>query len=535
MLKWIFVYLIAVSTTSFIFADNSNEYNSIFKRLFKSNPKIVFTKIEGVLTIDNVFEKNIELLVSSRSNNFKINSVQLLQSLKKKIDAKTFDEIKAIVSTSLYIKPNILSKFGITFLLNRQSKIINMTIPYTFKKSSDISLTTYNSGPIGSKKITKSSFSGYINSTFNQSYNKTQSQKNGFTPLLGSFNSFSKLFDLGLVTESRFDESGFQFNSVYTFYESYSNNIVVNLGDLSNKTIGSQTPFQMKMLSINSLNLRLNSDRTPLLDHKLPIELEFSAALKIFINDVQKTFIRLPAGFFTLTNLPLDQGNNQIRIEITYDDGTKSEINETLFQEYSNILSNSYGFFAGTPDDSSLDIPYILGGNLSFKTTSLSKLILYSQYSPEQALVGSQFESINSVGIYKLNSDLSKLNNSVGLNISAMFYPRDKTFLSTFMRNIKASLSSKDYSTFGESSLNETTALSLEAVSSIYFYPYITNNLSFEYYRSDNIDKFTIESSLYTHILSTFLPFSPSVIVSTSYDNSLSYNAKLIVKPSFFN
>ena len=84
MLKWIFVYLIAVSTTSFIFADNSNEYNSIFKRLFKSNPKIVFTKIEGVLTIDNVFEKNIELLVSSRSNNFKINSVQLLQSLKKK-------------------------------------------------------------------------------------------------------------------------------------------------------------------------------------------------------------------------------------------------------------------------------------------------------------------------------------------------------------------------------------------------------------------------------------------------------------------
>ncbi|GAM58959.1 hypothetical protein JCM19231_536 [Vibrio ishigakensis] len=126
------------------------------------------------------------------------------------------------------------------------------------------------------------------------------------------------------------------------------------------------------------------------------IYLRESANVYIYINDIYFTDIRLPPGRYQLEDLPLDQGSNDIRIEIRYQSGEREVINYSQFFNTRLLRSgiSDFSLYAGVASnivdtDYEYDTEqYVAQGYYEYGLTNHLTIGLNGAYHPEGQIVG---------------------------------------------------------------------------------------------------------------------------------------------------
>ncbi|GEA50710.1 hypothetical protein VIN01S_15140 [Vibrio inusitatus NBRC 102082] len=104
-----------------------------------------------------------------------------------------------------------------------------------------------------------------------------------------------------------------------------------SVGDLSSSVTGHMPSLNLGGIAIERLWSRLQPDRNIQNGGAQSIYLRESANVYIYINNIYFTDLRLRPGRYDIEDLPLDQGSNDIRIEIEYQSGQREVINYSQF------------------------------------------------------------------------------------------------------------------------------------------------------------------------------------------------------------
>lgn len=102
-------------------------------------------------------------------------------------------------------------------------------------------------------------------------------------------------------------------------------------GDVTSITTGHQPSLNLGGVAVERLWSSLQPDRNIQNGGSQVIYLRESAQVFIYINDVYFTDVRLTPGRYQIDDLPLSDGNNDIRIEIRYQSGQREVINYSQF------------------------------------------------------------------------------------------------------------------------------------------------------------------------------------------------------------
>lgn len=169
-----------------------------------------------------------------------------------------------------------------------------------------------------------------------------------------------------------------------------------SLGDVSTLTSGHIPSVNLGGLAIERLWSSLQPERNIQNGGSQSIYLRESANVYIYINDIYFTDLRLSPGRYQLEDLPLDQGSNDIRIEIQYQSGQREVINYSQFFNtrllrrgisdfslyvgaISNIVDTEYEY-----DDEQ----YVAQGFYEYGLTDHLTVGLNSAYHPDGQIIG---------------------------------------------------------------------------------------------------------------------------------------------------
>ena len=335
-----------------------------------------------------------------------VNVVQIAQSTEKLINADTLAALRDF--SEEYITVEQLGRIGINATFNAAEQSINLVIAETAAAEFLLSFGSkyepaqYSESAFWTMQNTLNASTDY--SLFNDS--NTENTQTWLGEWLLKSN-------IGGVRGANIDISGFvtggnDINSdVYRgearlFFDEPNTPFRLTFGDVTQASAGHLPSTPLGGLAFERLYQDLQPTRNIQNGGTQPLVLNESADVEIYINDVFLTEIRLPPGRYTLDDLPLVSGTNDVRLDISYQSGRTDTIVYSQFFN-SRLLRegiSDFGFYSGltsTIEDNNFkydDEQWVTSGYYDYGISDTLTIGVNGLYHPE----GQQLGMIATVG-----------------------------------------------------------------------------------------------------------------------------------------
>ncbi|GEA60845.1 fimbria/pilus outer membrane usher protein [Vibrio comitans] len=187
-------------------------------------------------------------------------------------------------------------------------------------------------------------------------------------------------------------------------------------GDIQSLSIGHQPSLTLGGVAFERLYGSLQPTRNIQNGGTQSVQLSESARVIVYINDSYIDEIRLPPGRYQLDNLPLSNGDNDIRLEINYQSGRRETLNYSQFYNMRLLKAglSDFGLYAGVDSDVQERVyhydteQYMLQGYYEYGFTGDLTMGLNGTYHPLGQIVG--LTAIGSTQLGNIGGRLSALN-----------------------------------------------------------------------------------------------------------------------------
>ncbi|MFV8408663.1 fimbria/pilus outer membrane usher protein [Vibrio owensii] len=329
-----------------------------------------------------------------------INVEQLAQSVEKLINGETLTALRDF--SGEYITVEQLERLGINATFDSSEQSINLVIDESAAAEFLLSF--------GSKyepaQYSESAF-WTMQNTLNASTDYTLFSDSNAEDTQTWLGEWLVRANIGGVRGANIDVSGFVTggndvdSDVYRgearlFFDEPSTPWRLTFGDVTQTSAGHLPSTPMGGVAFERLYQDLQPTRNIQNGGTQPLVLNESADVEIYINDIFLTEIRLPPGRYTLDDLPLVSGTNDVRLDISYQSGRTDTIVYSQFFN-SRLLRegiSDFGFYSGlasTIDDNNFkydDEQWITSGYYDYGISDTLTLGVNGLYHPEGQQLG---------------------------------------------------------------------------------------------------------------------------------------------------
>ncbi|MCX2788823.1 fimbria/pilus outer membrane usher protein [Vibrio sp. Sgm 5] len=329
-----------------------------------------------------------------------INVEQLTQATEQLVNAGTLDALRNLPDE--YVTVEQLKQMGIAAEFNSSDQSINLVIDES--AAADFLLS------FGSKyepaQYSESAF-WTMQNTFNASTDYTLFSDSDSENTQTWLGEWLVKANIGGVRGANIDVSGFITDGddidsdVYRgearlFFDEPSTPWRLTFGDVTQTSAGHLPSTPLGGVAFERLYQDLQPTRNIQNGGTQPLVLNESADVEIYINDIFLTEIRLPPGRYTLDDLPLVSGTNDVRLDISYQSGRTDTIVYSQFFN-SRLLRegiSDFGFYSGlisTIEDNNFkydDEQWVTSGYYDYGISDTLTLGVNGLYHPDGQQLG---------------------------------------------------------------------------------------------------------------------------------------------------
>ncbi|PAW12163.1 pilus assembly protein PapC [Vibrio sp. V1B] len=329
-----------------------------------------------------------------------INVEQLTQATEQLVNAGTLDALRNLPDE--YVTVEQLKQMGIAAEFNSSDQSINLVIDES--AAADFLLS------FGSKyepaQYSESAF-WTMQNTFNASTDYTLFSDSDSENTQTWLGEWLVKANIGGVRGANIDVSGFITggddidSDVYRgearlFFDEPSTPWRLTFGDVTQTSAGHLPSTPLGGVAFERLYQDLQPTRNIQNGGTQPLVLNESADVEIYINDIFLTEIRLPPGRYTLDDLPLVSGTNDVRLDISYQSGRTDTIVYSQFFN-SRLLRegiSDFGFYSGlisTIEDNNFkydDEQWVTSGYYDYGISDTFTLGVNGLYHPDGQQLG---------------------------------------------------------------------------------------------------------------------------------------------------
>ncbi|WP_186175152.1 fimbria/pilus outer membrane usher protein [Vibrio jasicida] len=329
-----------------------------------------------------------------------INVEQLTQATEQLVNAGTLDALRNLPDE--YVTVEQLKQMGIAAEFNSSDQSINLVIDES--AAADFLLS------FGSKyepaQYSESTF-WTMQNTFNASTDYTLFSDSDSENTQTWLGEWLVKANIGGVRGANIDVSGFITggddidSDVYRgearlFFDEPSTPWRLTFGDVTQTSAGHLPSTPLGGVAFERLYQDLQPTRNIQNGGTQPLVLNESADVEIYINDIFLTEIRLPPGRYTLDDLPLVSGTNDVRLDISYQSGRTDTIVYSQFFN-SRLLRegiSDFGFYSGlisTIEDNNFkydDEQWVTSGYYDYGISDTLTLGVNGLYHPDGQQLG---------------------------------------------------------------------------------------------------------------------------------------------------
>ncbi|MGR2702371.1 fimbria/pilus outer membrane usher protein [Vibrio campbellii] len=341
--------------------------------------------------------------VSAYSDGMSVGSInveQLAQSVEKLINDETLVALRGV--SEEYITVEQLARMGINANFDTSEQNINLVIDES--AAADFLLS------FGSKyepaQYSESAF-WTIQNTLNASTDYTFFSDSNAEDTQTWLGEWLVRANIGGVRGANLDVSGFVTGGnnvdsdvyrgeVRLFFDEPSTPWRLTFGDVTQTSAGHLPSTPLGGVAFERLYQDLQPTRNIQNGGTQPLVLNESADVEIYINDIFLTEIRLPPGRYTLDDLPLVSGTNDVRLDISYQSGRTDTIVYSQFFN-SRLLRegiSDFGVYSGlisTIEDNNFkydDEQWVTSGYYDYGISDTLTLGVNGLYHPEGQQLG---------------------------------------------------------------------------------------------------------------------------------------------------
>jgi outer membrane usher protein len=337
-------------TTFFCFYSHTYAEQDLFEKVFKRSQ----TKtVEIPLFYKRSNYGDVIVKIKNSSQVTQIQASSLKRVLEKVLDRKYYDDFIKRYSAKTYLSVKELLNDKITLDYDPASLILEVRFDEAMGRLQQHNLA-FNSVPRwANNAIHAKGVSGFVN-IFNFYRKDTLGEQESFTSdqnLNLNYKSFALLLETTLQNDFQNSQNGQFFRRDIRFtYDQPEHLRRFQLGDLDYQTEGFQT-FAPALGLLVSTNFDLNPYRLFNPTGYREITLNSPSRIRVFINDILVRTLQLPSGRHRIDNLPLNEGINNVTLEIQDKRGRIEKITFKSTTSYSLLEQGTdyYTYGVGIP------------------------------------------------------------------------------------------------------------------------------------------------------------------------------------------
>lgn len=243
-------------------------------------------------------------------------------SLLSELDDYFSSDVKSWLSTQEKVTPQELQKYGINFKLNPQTLQVDMELATESSKIRQIGLDSLDSS--NEPYSTAASWSWQNNFNLaHQQYQKADFSESSIDWLgganIGGENGINAAYSFYLNNNS--EDTSFYRGRSQIFYDNTISPWRLSAGDVEPVTSGHLPGVWLGGVSWERAYSEIQPYRQLRNSGTQALDLEESAEVTIYVNDIRITRVRLTPGRYEFDDLPLTDGANDVRLEIQYASG----------------------------------------------------------------------------------------------------------------------------------------------------------------------------------------------------------------------
>nr|CAA6809567.1 MAG: Unknown protein [uncultured Thiotrichaceae bacterium] len=303
----------------------SYDIEALHQQVFGKKAQIP-ARFETTLRVGNIEKGTITVFSENRKQVSHVTATVLLQHLLPLAKGSAYQHLEQAVDEQKRLSFKALQAAGVTVKYNTSNLSLDVTIEAEQRKPGSIRLQHQRQRPTAPDDlVAPAAFSAYVNL---------------YSSLSHQYNSDSELQDgLRLQAESNLNWDNFSIENRYSYNGSsgevnrnFSRAVLddkermlrLQMGDVSTATQGFQQSETLLGIKIKK-DFRID----PYFDGGVEVSREFvldtDATVEVFVNEALKITRRLQAGEYTLDDLGIQSGSNDIRLKITDAFGKESE------------------------------------------------------------------------------------------------------------------------------------------------------------------------------------------------------------------
>ena len=389
---------------------NSNDMASLFAKAFgKKTAKAVPSKVKVDVRVDTSTIGECELFSNSLGTLDQVNTSQLIILLEEVLKDHVFLRVKETLSNNKKTSLETLNKLGISAIYNSTNLSLDLDIKPEFRKPLILSLKSKKKASVREEnKVAAKKVSGYLNAFANVGLTSGGDEADLKMRLEGSLN----IHGFVLETTSDYRNEKFDMGRTTLTYDKPEKLQRFALGNISTGNRNFQENLELDGIRI-SKEFFLDPDLQISPRANESLQLDTDSEVELYINNQLIRRFYLNAGVYTLQDIGLYNGANNIRIRIKDEFGkvtvkrSEQYYDSHLLKPGLSLFAISVGYLSNQQSysNSILEKKPILSGYYQKGISKDLTLSLDAQLSPENYLLGA--ETINSTPIGSLRNSIA--------------------------------------------------------------------------------------------------------------------------------
>ena len=295
--------------------------------------KINTTSKELELTVscylNNQPKANISLLVTP-DDTLLLKQSELMVFLRPIVNTQTLEHIERLVDERGLVNLEELQTLGIGAVFEMLDFSLNITLPLSMIKEKSIAAVSKRNQQ---QAIKSANYSGYINVYSSYVYQSNQAEDIKQKQLTIRPEAVINLKSWVIENEAQFvntpSDNNFKRLGTRVIHDLPIHGMRFSLGD--NYSAGSYFQSTARILGLSlAHDFTLVSDRTIRPSASQRFTLDSPSSVEVYIDERLFRRLNLPAGIYSLDDIPLTEGNNHIVLKITDNAGVTKEVNFSL-------------------------------------------------------------------------------------------------------------------------------------------------------------------------------------------------------------
>jgi outer membrane usher protein len=257
----------------------------------------------------------------------------LLDGLRRTLEPRAVEQLEAVIRGRPSVAPSDLSEAGITLRWNQERFVLEVDIPAQMRRVRNLSLVDASVDSETAPTVQPARLSAYVNA---DTAIATDLENGGDASVSVQLDGAVRMGGLVFESEASFSSTGqsdsqFQRLGSRLVYDDRVHSLRWTLGDVSAPSRGFQGGLTTAGLAVFRNYAQLQPQQLVRRRGEREFSILRESTVDAFVNNRQVRRFRLAPGTYNLSDIPVGNGVNDVRIVIADDTGTQNSIEFNLF------------------------------------------------------------------------------------------------------------------------------------------------------------------------------------------------------------